>query len=682
MRVGPYLLGVALVAVTLGTAGASAWLLRRALVPSWFGAPARLAETVIAVSELILVGEVLGAVGGLRRVLYVAVCAAVAIVALALCRRRLAASSPETNAPLSGLGPVIGAIIVAALALIPWMAHTIAALGAGMREFDTLSYHMPFAARFVQNASVTGLPYVGNPATTFYPANSELLHAVFLLLVKRDIVSPMLNVGWLGLALLGAWCIGRPWGVGPAAMAATALVASTRIMTFSQAGTAKNDVAALALLLAAIGLLVTAPRSRTVAMLAAVAGGLALGTRLNLIAPVLALAVVATLAAGAGHRRAWATTWAGGLALGGGFWYLRNAVATGNPLPWFGLRVDGLFALPSTVAPVDCGRTSVAHYLLHPAFIAAHLVPHLAIAWGGGWWLLFALALAGAAGGLGSTASGLRALAIVSVVGAVAYVLTPASAGGAQATCFGFNTRFAAPAVTLGLIALPIVLARQGRPRLLAIAAFAALEIIDGQRSLDLRAVVSSLGLIAVVTVTVAGSSPWRRLPGLVKLGVVALLGIGVVAAGWREERSYLAGRYQTLTLAEPVEQISALLAHGKGARIAVSGFNEVYPLYGPALSNRVTLPAVRTDGTRFTLYSTCPAWLEALERGHYQYVVTASHSTAESLTGRWTAQDPYATTLSSSAPHTERQGIPWRWQVYRIGSQRQFDPRSACARL
>ena len=46
----------------------------------------------------------------------------------------------------------------------------------------------------------------------FYPQNSELVHAVGMVLGGRDFFSVFLNLGWLALALLAAWCIGRPYG--------------------------------------------------------------------------------------------------------------------------------------------------------------------------------------------------------------------------------------------------------------------------------------------------------------------------------------------------------------------------------------------------------------------------------------------------------------------------------------
>ena len=75
---------------------------------------------------------------------------------------------------------------------------------------------MPFAAEMAQSHSVTGFHHTETVFTNwFYPQNSELLHAVGILLTERDTLSLFLNFGWLAVAFLAAWCIGRPYGRGP-----------------------------------------------------------------------------------------------------------------------------------------------------------------------------------------------------------------------------------------------------------------------------------------------------------------------------------------------------------------------------------------------------------------------------------------------------------------------------------
>ena len=78
-------------------------------------------------------------------------------------------------------------------------------------------------------------------------------------------------------------------------------------------------------------------RRRAVDWSAALVGlaiGLAAGTKLNFLLPAAVLVLGLTALAPKGRR--WFTLLcAGGMALaGGGYWYLRNLIHSGNPLPW------------------------------------------------------------------------------------------------------------------------------------------------------------------------------------------------------------------------------------------------------------------------------------------------------------------------------------------------------------
>ena len=96
----------------------------------------------------------------------------------------------------------------------------------------------------------------------FYPQNSELLHGVGILLTGRDTLSLFLNFGWLAVAFLAAWCVGRPYGRGPLCVAAAAIVLECHTLVVREPGAAKNDLVAAALILAAIAILLNACASR------------------------------------------------------------------------------------------------------------------------------------------------------------------------------------------------------------------------------------------------------------------------------------------------------------------------------------------------------------------------------------------------------------------------------------
>src|SRR4051794_15948283 len=90
----------------------------------------------------------------------------------------------------------------------------------------------------------------------FYPQNSELLHGVGILLTGRDTLSLFINFGWLAMAFLAAYCVGRPYGRGALTTVAAAILLACHTLVVRDPGSAKNDLAAAALLLAAIAILV------------------------------------------------------------------------------------------------------------------------------------------------------------------------------------------------------------------------------------------------------------------------------------------------------------------------------------------------------------------------------------------------------------------------------------------
>ena len=242
---------------------------------------------------------------------------------------------------------------VIALVVAHWGLTTDSALDRGMFNFDSLWYHMPFATEIAQSHSVTGFHHTETVfANWFYPQNSELLHAVGILIAERDTLSLFLNYGWLAIALLAAWCIGRPYGRGHLSVVAVAILLESHILIVREPAAAKNDLAVAALMLAAIAILITAWSRREAGggeegrrgalpvgwplAAAGLAVGLAAGTKVTVLALAAALSVAVVALAPEGRRRAAAAWWLVPALLGGGYWYLRNLVAVGNPIPEIG----------------------------------------------------------------------------------------------------------------------------------------------------------------------------------------------------------------------------------------------------------------------------------------------------------------------------------------------------------
>ena len=166
-------------------------------------------------------------------------------------------SSGPSPRPATATWQLVFAVVLSLLVVAQWAAPTLLALDRGIYGGDSLWYHMPFAAHIAGTGSVTELLFV-DPLylNWFYPQNSELVHAGGILMLGNDFLSPLLNLAWVGLALLAGWCIGRPHRAGVATLAAVAALMSADLMFSRQPGNANNDVVAIALLLASAAILV------------------------------------------------------------------------------------------------------------------------------------------------------------------------------------------------------------------------------------------------------------------------------------------------------------------------------------------------------------------------------------------------------------------------------------------
>ncbi len=225
------------------------------------------------------------------------------------------------------------AVGVVALVFAHWGLTAKDALGRGVFNFDSLWYHLPFAVEMAHSHSVTGSHYTETIFTNwFYPQNGELLHADGILLTGRDTLSLFLNFGWLAIAFLAAWCIGRPYGRAPLTIVAAGILLECHTLVVREPGAAKNDLMAAALLLAAIAILVNANKRPGWPLAAAgLAVGMAVGTKSTALAMAAALTVAVIVLAPAGRRWAAAGWWFAAAVAGGGYWYLRNLIISGNP---------------------------------------------------------------------------------------------------------------------------------------------------------------------------------------------------------------------------------------------------------------------------------------------------------------------------------------------------------------
>lgn len=142
MTVGDYFVGVVVLIVGFGALIWGSVRLREALLPAWRGAPARLAETIVAVGVAVGISEMLGVVGLFRRGPVYAGFVVFAVVVRFACPRPR--PTPTAN-PSDEARPRINRVELAittfgvVLVLGQWTTQVIDTFRRGMTHADTIS---------------------------------------------------------------------------------------------------------------------------------------------------------------------------------------------------------------------------------------------------------------------------------------------------------------------------------------------------------------------------------------------------------------------------------------------------------------------------------------------------------------------------------------------------------------
>jgi hypothetical protein len=506
MSTSQYLFGAAELAVIAVALGLGAYYVRALLVSHWTGALARLAEFVIGISALVVIAELLGVFSLLEEIPLVLACVGIGLGAAYWARPRIEPGEMgESPAVRPSRAMMAVAVAAAALVVAHWAEPSQQALDTGMYYQDTTWYHMSFSGRFAQTGEVGPLHFTDPLKLTawFYPQNSELLHAIPMVAFDNDFLSPLINLGWLALALLAAWCIGRPYAVGAATLVGAAVVLDSEMLVGSQAGNAPNDVAGVFFLLAVIAFLVNgaataraAPRMAGVAappaepagnkggpkaedggpgfdpdaseehpqkgvvedvpvtgdprllagigtgplFLAALAAGLGIGTKITLIPALAVLTLGIAFLAGRRHWPRAMGIWFGGMVITAGFWYGRNFVYALNPFPQ--VNKLGPINLPGPDQGGFYPRQphSLREYYNDTGVWHDFFFPVLHDRLGPLWpVILLAVVVGLVVTFLWGRSSLLRVLAITGMFAGIAYVFTPLTASGGLGEPTGFD---------------------------------------------------------------------------------------------------------------------------------------------------------------------------------------------------------------------------------------------------
>jgi hypothetical protein len=601
---------------------------------------------------------------------------------------------------------------VIALVFAHWGLTTKDALDRGIFNFDSLWYHMPFAADMVQSHSVTGLHYTETVFTNwFYPQNSELLHATGILLTHRDTLSLFLNFGFLALSFLAAWCIGRPYGRGHLTVAAAAIVLECHTLVVREPGAAKNDLVAAALLLTAVAILVHLggvsrgwrggggsrsarglparpppppqdPRAeafpRWALAAAGLATGLAVGTKSTAVAMAAGLTLAVLVLAPAGRRWAAAGWWFIPAMLGGAYWYIRNLIVAGNPLPQ--ATSIGPISLPHPERLQE-GRPdfSIVHYATDTGVWRDYFEPGLHQAFGALWPLVIAAAVVG---GILALLRGrdtiVRWAGGVALLGLLAYVFTPLSAAGADGAPvgFGINIRYAIPPLLLGLVLLAAQpwfgRRREGRwgwEEWGLLIGLLLVLVITNRADAVLRDPARTFAVpLALIAVVIPAALLLARARGAAR-GVViagfAALALLVVAIGYPLQRDYLQDRFGPESEVPGLHLDSAYqwAREETDSRIGLAGTTAgflSYGFFGTDLSNRVIYLGEKGPHGAYNAIPTCQAFRAAVNAADLDYLITTpflnflhTDESVRSPEARWLRGDPAAAPMERDGPVT-----------------------------
>jgi hypothetical protein len=663
---GSYIGGCLAVIGIVAALGLGGYWLRRWIVPEFSGALARLADATIAVALLVISLEILGTLSILRLGWIVLVCIAVGLGTALLGWRLAPRERDEVMAPKVGTAALLIALGVASFTVAEWTFPSQLSLDLGMFGGDTTWYHMPFAATIAQEHSTVHLHFTDplRLAAWFYPQSTELIHAAGIVLFKSDWLSPLINLFWLAIALLAAWCAGRPYKVGPATLVAGAIVLDAGVMIETQPGEGRNDIMGLAFLIAFAAFLINghqrrAPRAGAVQdaperdaplldkgplVMAGIAAGLAASVKLTFLIPVVAIALGVVFFSGRGRR--FTTAWVMGLSMlvVGGYWYVRAAIKTGgNPAPQSGF---GPLHLPTPdQMPLDPRpRFAVAHYLTDPTIYRRWFFPQLDNAFGPLWPLILIAAVAAAIFIVVRSRNRiLQVIAAAALATAFVYVFTPLTAAGQDGSPTGFftNTRYLVPGLVLALTLLPIARPLRAPDRrawqtLFFLTAVYAITVLTTPRWYP-GYIVGTI-FITLALVWVPAGLGLGRVRGQVSRGIAAAVGALVlllaVVLGRAQEVQYADHHYtkSTLFLGEGGPQKAYDFARRQqNKRIGIAGSSEIifgqYGFYGGHLNNRVQYVGVPGPDGAYRLATTCPQFRRRVNAGNYDYLFVSQYT-------------------------------------------------------
>ena len=312
-----FTLGSVLVAATAALLAAS---FRLRTLPAFL-----LAAYLLANAELVAVAEILSPFHAVTRSGYLAAGAIAAAVAIAVWWAR-----GRPLPPLGGLRHVreLGAhpvlVILAVVVSLGLLYELVVGVTTPPNNWDSLWHHLVRVAAWRQYHAVEPIPNATAPlGINADPPDAEIAILFSVVLIGRDTLATMPQFLAECSLLVSVFGIARRVGFARAPSAFAALLTGTLSEIALQSVTTQNDLVVGALVAAAAFFVLGS--SRIDIVLAGLAVGLALGTKLTTLLVLPALALLAFAAGGVRHTVKLAAWSALALAAFGGFIYFRSS---------------------------------------------------------------------------------------------------------------------------------------------------------------------------------------------------------------------------------------------------------------------------------------------------------------------------------------------------------------------
>lgn len=655
MEAGRFVVGVAVLAATLGGSAWVATVVLRRRLDGLRGAVRVVGWAVVFTAALVAVHLLPAAVGLLSPLAVVVTALALSAVATAVPARSAAPEAPHAGEHDDAAESRWSWLLVAVSGslLAGWLlAHARANATADLRHPDIETFHLPVVARWLQRDSIWGndqfVPFFANGN---YPQNGNVLQLAAILPFDQDAFVKFVFHPFLALTVVAVYALGRELGAQrPVAWLAGMAFAGAPIVAYGTTVAVTDTLLYFAFAAGALFLL-RHRRTRAAAdlVVAGVALGLAFGTKWYGVSGVAAFVVVWLVHRAVTERRVGAplrdTVLVGGLvALAGGIWLVRNLAFTPSPL--FPSSVPPLFDAPPDVYTERFGFT-IADYLLDGGVWVDRLLP--------GWWdsvgataPVALLGLAAAAVLLATrrwrpaTVSSLVLCCATATVLLVLYALTPHGAYGPEGDplLVGPNSRYGLTAIVLACALTAAVAGRLGRLRIVVEVALAASVLVGLATyaelvSESLWAALTAVVLIAVLLV-VRGRDRLAALRAPAWRLRLAAAGAAMIVAGavgaLEVQQRHAAGRYAS---GDAVLEWITRNAAG-GHRIGIAGNlaevdpsreppRPIYGAFGPRLDNHVAYVGPFVDGM-LRRYHEPRAFTRALARGRHDLLIVYRH--------------------------------------------------------